>query len=346
MQNRKEANNSKTMSAYVKTFSSGFLCLALLVLWPAAPGRAQQQPPATPPQTTSSPTAVPQTPPQDQPPPEQNQTRTGIRPTPPALPKIPDVRQAGETGYWIGVMGWFPTQSPEFNKAYKADFTTASKTQMQGKPKFAQGAEAGIALGLHNALRLTYFEARASGNTTNPYDTRVFDQTYPAGTLITTDYRMQNVKLSFDYLTWPYPVESRKFRLKTLWGVHYTSIRNGFDAPQLPLFDVNGAPLVDSSGNPISYATSGTRWFAGPILGIGVAEFGSRHFRFEANASGFAIPHHNAIWDADASANIRYGHIEVRIGGKALHYKTTTQSDFFIKNTMGAAFVGLRYYSQ
>src|SRR5689334_14280397 len=162
------------------------------MLCPAWPGRAQQPPPQPPAQPQ---TPAPQTPPQDQPPPEQNQTRTGIRPTPPALPKIPDVRQAGETGYWIGVMGWFPTQSPEFDKAHKAAFTIASKTQLEGTPKFAQGAEAGIALGLHNALRLTYVEARASGNTTNPYETRIFDQTYAAGTLIATNYRLQNVKL-------------------------------------------------------------------------------------------------------------------------------------------------------
>ena len=251
------------------------------------------------------------------------------------------------SGQIAGLMGWFPTESPVFDKGHGATFTPASKVQMQGKPKFSQGAEVGLALGLHNALRFTYTEARAAGNLTASTNLQIFDQSYAAGTLVTTDYRMQNVKLSFDYLTWPYPVESRKFRLKTLWGIQYTSVRTGFDAPLLPLVDANtGAPLVDASGNPISYVGQGTRWFMSPILGLGVAQFASRHFRVEANASGFAIPHHNAIWDADASANIRYGHIELRIGGKALHYKTTTQSDFFVKNTMGAAFVGLRWYSQ
>jgi len=243
-------------------------------------------------------------------------------------------------------MGWFPTESPVIDKGHGAVFTTASKTQLQGKPKFSDGVEAGIALGLHNALRLTYLEARAAGNFTSTNDLALWGQAYAAGTYLSTNYRLQHAKLSFDYLTWPYPVESRKFRLKTLWGLQYTSVRSDFNAPLKPLVDISGAPLVDSSGNPISYFGQGTKWFVSPMLGLGVAEFGSRHFRVEANASGFAIPHHNNIWDADVSANIRYGHIELRIGGKALHYQTSTQGEFFLKNTMGAAFVGLRWYSQ
>ncbi len=271
----------------------------------------------------------------------------GIRPAPPALPKIPDVRQPGETGYWVGAMGWFPAQAPVFDKGHSAAFTEASRARLLGKPKAAEGAEVGLALGLHNALRLTFFQSQASGNFNSANTLHVFDQTYAADTYVSTNYKLQNVKLSFDYLTWPYPVESRRFRLKTLWGLQYTSIRSTFDAPLLPLVDAaTGAPFVDASGNPISYIGTGTRWFASPILGIGLQQFVSRHFRVEANASGFTIPHHNSIWDADGSANIRYGHFEVRIGGKAFHYKTSTQSEFYLKNTMGSGFVGLRWYSQ
>ena len=262
------------------------------------------------------------------------------------MPKIPDVRQPGETGYWIGIYAWFPTQAPTINKGHGATFTDPSLTTMQGTPKFAEGAEIGLALGLHNALRLTYMDARASGNFTDTNTVQLFSQTYTSGTYITTDYQLQHAKLEFDYLTWPYPVESRRFRLKTIWAVQYTTFRAGFDAPYLPTTDSSGNPLLDTSGNPISFADTGTRWFISPMLGLGVSEFASRHFRLEANATGFAIPHHNNIWDADASANIRYGHVELQIGAKALHFQTTTQSDFYMKGTMAAAFVGLRWYSQ
>ena len=335
------------MRQYVK-ISSAYLCLSLLSLAPVLRAQDQQQPPVTPPaaqQPAAQPPATP-APGQQPQPTSPDQTPLGIRPAPPPLPKIPDVRQPGETGYWISLSAWLPTQQPIFDKGHGATFTEASNLTFQGKPKYGRQLDAGLALGLHNALRITYLDSRASGNFTSATDLVVFNQAYTAGTLITTDYRIQHFKLQFDYLSWPYPVESRKFRFKTIWAVQYTTARAGFDAPLLPLVDSSGAPLVDASGNPLTYATSGTRWFLSPMLGVGVAEYGSRHFRVEANVSGFAIPHHNNIWDADASANFRYGRFELRVGGKAFHFQTSTQSDFFMKGTMGGAFVGLRWYSQ
>lgn len=249
-------------------------------------------------------------------------------------------------GYWISVSAWLPTETPTIDKGHAAAFTQGSLTKLQGKPKFTQGAEVGIALGLHNALRLSYFESRAAGDFNSTTDLVLWSQGYPAGNLVSTNYKLQNFKLSFEYLTWPYPVESRTFRLKTLYQLQYTSVRTIFDMPLLPLVDSTGAPLADANGNPLSYAGQGTRAFFAPTLGVGVAKYVSRNFRMEANATGFAIPHHTTIWDADASANFRAGHFELRVGAKAFHYKTSTQAEFFVRQTMASAFVGLRWYSQ
>jgi hypothetical protein len=243
------------------------------------------------------------------------------------------------------VSAWLPTETPTIDKGHAAAFTQASLTKLQGKPKFTQGAEAGIALGLHNALRLSYFESRAAGDFNNTTDRALWGQLYPAGDLVSTNYRLQNFKLSFEYLTWPYPVESRTFRLKTLYQLQYTSVRTVFDRPLQPLVDNNGLPLADANGNPLTYAGQGTRAFFAPTLGVGVTKYVSRSFRLEANATGFAIPHHTTIWDTDASANLRFGHFELRVGAKAFHFKTSTQAEFFVRNTMASAFVGLRWYS-
>jgi hypothetical protein len=270
-----------------------------------------------------------------------------LTPAPPPLPeRAPDVRMPGETGFSVGLSGWFPAQQPYIDKGRGATFTNPSLTQLQGKPKYVDGAQIAIAIGLHNALRLSYFDARASGSFTTAQDTTLWSQTYSSGTYVSTNYRLQNVKLSFDYLTWPYPVESRRFRLKTLWQVQYTSVRSGFDAPLLPSTDANGNILTDSSGNPISYAGTGNRWLVSPMLGIGVAEYASRNVRLEANVSGFAIPHHSTIWDADTSVNFRAGHFEVGAGFKAFHFKTTPGAEFFLHGTLTGAFVGLRWFSE
>jgi hypothetical protein len=297
-------------------------------------------------------TAWGQTKPQ-QPPPEDRQlppgsaSRPKLAEPPPPPPKLPDVRQQGETGWWAGLNAWIPVQHPVFDKGHGAAFSENSRVTLPGKPKYAEGAELGLAVGLHNTLRFEYFETRANGNVESiPTTLHLWNQTYDKGTYLSSTYRLQHGKMSFDYLTWPYPVESRRFRLKTLWQIQYTSIRTVFDAPKAPIFDEGGNIILDASGNPISYAGIGSRWFISPMFGLGTAYYSGRHFRWEANAAGFTWPHRNTVWDADTSLNFKYGHMELRVGAKAFHFKTNTQAEYFTKGTMGSAFVGVRWYSQ
>ena len=290
---------------------------------------------------------------QEQKPPEERQPAPGssnrpqIQQPPPPPPRLPDVRQPGETGWWIGLSGWFPTQKPTFNKGRGASFTDASLVDLQGKPKYAPEAELGLAVGLHNTLRFQYFEAKATGNINSiPQQLHLWEQTYESGTYLATTYKMQHGKMSFDYLTWPFPVESRRFRFKTLWQVQYTAIRAQFDAPKKPIADEAGNPLVDAAGNLISYAGVGTRWFVSPEFGVGAAYYSGRHLRWEANASGWTWPKRNTVWDADTSINFKYGHVELRVGAQAFHFKTSTQAEYYGKGTMGSVFAGVRWYSQ
>ena len=308
--------------AYVKTSSARVLSILLLAVFCAGSCLAQDEPPPPPPRGSG-----------------------GIRTPPPPLPKYPDVRQPGETGFFIGLIAWFPTQGPIFNHGHNSTFTDSSYVTFQGKPKYAEGAEIGIAVGLHNAIHLTYFEDRAAGNFTNTEELRIWDQVYPVDNVVSTNYRLQNAKISFDYLTWPYPVQSSRFRLKTLWAVEYTSIKTGFDLPLLPTVDSAGNPLTDATGNPLSYIANGSHWLILPSFGVGVAEYLTRNIRLEGNASGFAIPQHTTQWDADASANLRTGHLEIRVGVKAFHFKTSTQQPFYMRGTQASGFVGLRWYS-
>jgi hypothetical protein len=265
---------------------------------------------------------------------------------PPELPKYPDVRLPGEYGFWISIGASLPQGQPVFDKGHNSTITTSSFVTMQGTPKMADSAEFGIALGLHNALRLSYFTTRAAGNFTNSQDLTIWDQGYASGNLISTDYKLTDIKLSFDYLTWPYPVQSRKFRLKTLWQIQYISARSGFDAPLLPTTDANGNLLVDANGNPITYMTTGSRWYITPTLGLGTTYWVNRNVKFEANASGFTIPHHTTTWDADASINLRFGHFELGAGGRAFHFKTSTDGPYYMRGTLYAPVVQLRWFSE
>jgi hypothetical protein len=308
---------------------------------PAAPTPAAQTPaqnPTTQNPAQQAPLATPAVTPQPSGGPIVN--------APPELPKYPDVRLPGEYGFYFGITGWLPQQQPTFNKGRNSGIVDNSFITMQGTPKLAEGAEFGLALGLHNMLRFSYFQSRASGDFTTGADTVAFGQIYTAGTLVSTNYQIQNLKLSFDYLTWPYPVESRRFRLKTLWQVQYTSAKAGFDAPLLPLVDANGNPLIDANGNPISYAASETKWFIIPTLGLSATEYLTPNIRFEASADGFAIPRHSALYEGESTLNVRVSHFELRGGAKLFHFKTSTSQDFYMKGTLASVFFGIRWYSR
>jgi len=347
----------------VKTSLNGFLCLCLLAGLPVCAQQAdpapadqtaqQQAPPqqANPQGQVQDPQAAPKPPaPSPVAPPDaplQQEPKTGpIVTAAPELPKYPDVRLPGETGFWLGINLSVPKESPIFDRGHAATFPQSSLVIMQGSPKYEAGLEFGIALGLHNALRISYWGIRAAGDFTAPQDLTLWNQTYTKGTLVSTNYRIQDLKLSFDYLTWPYPVESRKYRLKTLWQVHYLSARSGFDAPLLPLVDSTGAPLVDASGNPVNYAGQGTKWWVTPTFGLGWTQYVSRNVRIDINGSGFLLPHRWTVYDTDASVNFRVGHFELQGGAKAFHYKSSPADEFFIRNTMASVFFGVRWYSQ
>jgi hypothetical protein len=156
---------------------------------------------------------------------------------------------------------------------------------------------------------------------------------------------VQNGKLSFEFLTWPYPVGSKKIRLKTLWQVQYTNVSSVFDAPK-NYFDSNGNLILDSTGQPINLAASASKHILSPEFGLGFAYYPSRHVRIEANGAGFGFPHHYWIWDGDFAISYRpLSHFEIRAGARGFGFKTSVSSDYFIRGNFASAFVGVRWYS-
>jgi hypothetical protein len=257
---------------------------------------------------------------------------------PPAPPRVVDVRMPGEAGYYIGLTGWLPIGQIWTDKGRQVSFTDPSKLQLAGKSKGAPGVEIGIAAGLHNSIRVSYFVSKLSGTTTAANEMVIFSQTYSQGDQLSTNGKLSDYKLSYEYLTWPYPVEGRHFRLKTLWQVQYIAMRTFFDAP------VKSA-TPDSSGALTDYSTLGSKGFITPAFGLGVHEYATRNFRFEANVSGFLLPHRWHLLDSDATIAYRAGRIELRGGAKGFLFRTSPKADYFYRGTVGGVFVGVRWYS-
>jgi hypothetical protein len=244
----------------------------------------------------------------------------------------------GETGYYAGIIGWLPFGAPIVDKGHASDWSGLSYFHLPGTPKIMPSAEIGLTLGLHNSLDFSYFSTKASGSVNAPGAVVLFAESYNKGDLLATTDTVRDAKLSFAYLTWPYPVERRHFRLRTLWQVHYLSVKSDYDAP------VRSA-TPDSTGTLTSYATTGSKSFISPALGLGLTEYASRNFRIELNVAGFDIPHHFAIGDGDAFAAYRFGSFEIRVGAKGLYFKTSPQADYYFRGRVVGAFVGLRWCS-
>ena len=312
---------------------------------PAAPSDADgQTPQQTPPAGQTPPTG--QTP---VPPPAEDQP-TGphslIAQPPPPPPKVPDVRRPGESGFWVDIEGWLPKQQPYQNGGTKnTDFGSSTFLTLQGKPKYAESLDVGLAVGLHNTLKLTLTSFNAVGDFTSPIIVTAWGQTYSGGEYLSTNYHFERAKLSYEYLTWPFPVGSRKVRLKTLWQVQFTNISTTFDAPD-NYYDSNGNLILDSTGAQINLAGTGSKRIISPEFGLGFSYYPSRHVRFEFDGSGFGFPHRYYVWDGDASVNIRVlKHFEIRLGARGLGFKTSTKTDYYIKGNYIAPFAGIRWYS-
>ena len=303
----------------MKDCFGGLLCACLLL---SVPGRAQPAPE-----------------PQPNPPGQPGPT---TRQPPPLPPRPPDQSMPDEGRFSIGIFGWLGRGQPiiDAGPVTGHDFLgnpvhipagTPSRLTFQGQPKIIEGAEITIPAIKRNAVRVSYFRTRASGNLTIPTDLLLWGGNYTKGDFLSTNYRLQNVKVSYEFLTWPFPIGNRKIRLKTLWQFQYTHMTTGFDAP---LKSTDNGPNT-ASGNKTLYA---------PTLGLGLDYYVTPKFRLEANASGFAFPHRWTIWDTDASMAYRVGRLELRVGGKAFHFRTSPKQQYYLRGTFAGALVGVRYF--
>ena len=229
----------------------------------------------------------------------------------------------------VGISGWILSGQPIYDSGTESASTETSHIRMPGQPKLGRGAEIGLPAGGHNALRLSYFDSRASGNFIAPINLNFWSVPFSQGDQTFTDYRIRDVKVSYEFVSWPYPIGSRKIRVKTLWQAQVVRMNNDFTAP-----------LSTTATIP----ASGSKTVILPTLGMGVTDYLSRNLRVEANASGFMIPHHGAIGDVDVMAAYHVSRLELQAGAKLFYFKTSTHADFYMKGLMGGPFVGVKFY--
>ncbi len=321
----------KTNEVFVKRLLASCACACALLLLGNSPLAGQNAPPP--------PGGAGQNPPDSgqpaSPKPQFDYTKLAA---PPPLPKVVDVQRTGERGFWIGLGAWWANPEPLIDRGQGNQEFYPARLRMTGNPKYNPDIEIGIAITRHDTMRISYFTSSATSGGPLTQDTQVWTEIYPKGTWVNMNYKIRNARFTYEYLTWPYPVKKSAFRLKTLWAIQYTNVRTGFDAPYT-------APTTDSSGNYITYNTTGINAFWSPVVGANSQYWLSKAIRLDATAEGFAFPHHWGSWELNGAVSVRAGRYELQMGVRDYHFRTSPRGDYWIRGTMFGPFVKLRLFS-
>jgi hypothetical protein len=280
-----------------------------------------------------------QDPPVQNPPPPAVPPPTQVEPTPP-IPKPviknpekpvppPDLHEHDTGGdiFSIEPIYWLTHAAPRIAQGHANLALDPGDLGLPDRSKEALGVEITIPVTHEDSFDITAFSVKGQGNSVLHETEAFYGNLFAVGDVLATNYYTQAYKVSWNYLTWPYPSNLAKFRFKTLYEVQYVKIGQGFDAPG----DVNAAPAY------------GLKSMIRPTFGIGLEYHPARRLRLEFKTSGFGTPHHGDIWGAEGNLVFRGWHFEAVAGGRIFHYKTSPQADQYYSQTMFGPYGGLRF---
>jgi len=295
----------------------------------AAIGRAQDaaQAPAPAPAKAASPQASPQA---TQQAPEEAQPSATLKPP----REVPSTVNTGG-GFSIEPMYWVPRGYPHVRTGAKNFQVNPGDFDYLSKPDRAIGARVSFPLGANGTIRASYTQTKSNGSTIVPSNLNLFGSFVAKDDLLVTYYKIEMVKLSYDYLTYFWKKKNSEIRLKTLWEIQRISMSNEID---------DFVPQSDGTFSPNT--AQGTKSVFLPTFGLGLEQTLSRHFRWETRASGFGLPHRSNIGDMEADVAFRSGHFELLAGGRYLHFKSSPKGEGYNIGTIYGPFFSIRYYGK
>jgi len=228
----------------------------------------------------------------------------------------------------ISLYDWVPSSaSTGLHAGSQAILPPPHELTLPGKPYRAYGVTVTMPMKGSTRLEFSYLTMNDRGNSTAPTDLGLFGGVIAAGEPLSSSYSLRQLKMTWNYLTYPNPPQDAKFRVKTLWEVQfvqlYPSVTATVTAPDQPLTVTQRIIL--------------------PTLGLGMEYVPSKRFRMEMRGSGMTFPHRSTLGDAEGSAVVRVGRMEIFAGGKVLHFKTSPKSDTYMRGTIWGPFGGLRW---
>jgi hypothetical protein len=176
-------------------------------------------------------------------------------------------------------------------------------------------------------LEVGFFRVTGDGSVRAPRNISLEGANIVAGELLAMKYQISNYRLSWNYLTYPWPPLDSRFRIKTFWEVQYTQMK---PEVRLPETDPNRAIQPDQGV-----------FFPG--AGLGFEYVPAQAFRIEARGSGMGFPGKSRYLDTEATAVVRLGGLELFGGAKLFHFQTPPKNEVFLKGTLWGPLFGVRY---
>jgi len=205
-----------------------------------------------------------------------------------------------------------------------------------GKGNYTPGVSISFPVSKTAMLNVSGFITKGATNTTATQSLDLFGTTYASGDLLTADYKIKNFKLSLQDLLYPFPhMNGQKWHVKTLWEVQYVNMSTSILAPLAP---------TTVSGSAVATSSTGSRTIIYPTFGLAGEYHLTRNLELQADASGFLIPSHSTIGDAEGSINYRLGSVELVIGDKLFHFKTSIKTAEYFRTTLQGPYAALRWY--
>jgi hypothetical protein len=296
----------------------------------AAPEPAQAPAPAQTP--APAPVPIPISPPAAPPSP---QTPTAPQPTPNLRPPV-EVASPVNNGHGLSldVVDLFGRSRPVLRGGDADPNTEPGNFNYDTNPSAAIYYRLSIPIGSNGVVRTSYFQTQSTGITTAPANEILFGQPILGGDTVATRYRFEDIKMSYEYLTYFWKRKNSEIRLKTLYELQRMSVSNEVDD-----FVLNN----NQTAYTVNTAT-GSRAIFSPTFGLGIEYTLSPHFRLEARGSGFGYIHHGDIGDVDATVAYRRGRFEAIGGYRLLHFKTSPKNEQYDVGTIYGPYVGLRVY--
>ena len=227
----------------------------------------------------------------------------------------------------VGFYDWLPSGGPALRAGALAVLPPPHDLTLPKKPSRAYGVTLTFPAKGSTRLELSYLTINDRGNAPAPTDLGFFGGTIVKGEPLAMDYSLRHLKLSWNYLTYPNPPQDAKFRIKTLWEVHFLQVN----------------PTVVATVTAPDQPLGETQRIVLPAAGLGIEYVPSLHFRMEVRGSGMGFPSRSSIGDAEGTVVGRIGSLEIFAGGKLLYFRTSPKKETYVRGLLWGPVGGVRW---